>query len=336
MLMRIAIVLFVIAVILMAWPFVTSAVRRAKKGYDKMADKAEDTNCRHRYYPKYAPDPNDREGDDNNGDVIGKECIFCEYFVPLEDMVKWELQPVIDSGWAVVRENGVYAIGSEKQFAWYRQRVDAGKKRAEAPRDEFCQFAKEEPAKLDSVPADTSESPAEHQRNSIPHQPLTPTLTPSPSLTLTQEEKTKKNTIAISSKTPKSKDEDSPGGKTLQSLSPITEVWRSYKRAYEEKHGTGSATWNKKVGGMLKQFVQRVPQDEAPDIAEFFVSHNSSFYVQSGHPIGLLLKDAEKLRTEWLTGRKMTTTRARQLESRDANVEAVQSYLDEKIAGGHS
>jgi hypothetical protein len=76
--------------------------------------------------------------------------------------------------------------------------------------------------------------------------------------------------------------------------------------------------------------VERIPEAEAPAVAAFYLTHNDAFYVKSMHPVGLLLRDAEKLRTEWATGRKVTSIQARQGEARDANVDAMKGYLAEK------
>jgi hypothetical protein len=132
-----------------------------------------------------------------------------------------------------------------------------------------------------------------------------------------------KNTGRGSKKT-EPNNKDSPGG---SNSSPTTDVWRSYKNAYELRYGRDSATWNAKVGGQLSHFITRVPKNEAPLIAEFYLKHNGSYYVQSGHPVGLLVRDAEKLRTEWLTGRKITFVGARKAETYDANKDAVRAYL---------
>ena len=65
---------------------------------------------------------------------------------------------------------------------------------------------------------------------------------------------------------------------------------------------------NAKVNGMLARFCSRVPADEAPHIAAYYLGHNSAYYVQRGHPADCLLADAEKLRTEWATNRQTTST----------------------------
>jgi hypothetical protein len=106
-------------------------------------------------------------------------------------------------------------------------------------------------------------------------------------------------------------------------------TWRSYREAYKERHGE-APLWNAKTGGQLKSFVSRVPKEEAPLIAAFYLTHSDQFYVKSMHSVGLLLRDAEKLRTEWVTGRKITSAQAKESEQKDANVEAMKTYLARK------
>jgi hypothetical protein len=83
---------------------------------------------------------------------------------------------------------------------------------------------------------------------------------------------------------------------------PTTAVWASYELAYEERYGAKPVR-NGTVNGILSKYVARLPADEAPDVAAFFVAHNGGLYVAAMHAVNLLLRDAEKLRTEWATGR---------------------------------
>ena len=97
---------------------------------------------------------------------------------------------------------------------------------------------------------------------------------------------------------------------------PTALVWRSYKAAYEKRHGK-APPWNAKIAGQIKQFVGRMPAADAPFVAEFYLSHNDAFYVKKMHQVGPMLSDAEKLHVEWSTGRKMTSTQAKSAESMD-------------------
>jgi len=62
---------------------------------------------------------------------------------------------------------------------------------------------------------------------------------------------------------------------------------------------------NAKVNGQLAQFVARLGVD-SPQVAAFFVGLQDQFYVKQMHPVDLLLRDAEKLRTRWATGKRST------------------------------
>ena len=99
-------------------------------------------------------------------------------------------------------------------------------------------------------------------------------------------------------------------------------TWKSYSNAYFDKYGTEPVR-NAKVNGQVKNFVQRIGHDESPFVAAFYVTNNTRYYVERGHTFDCLLSHAEKLRTEWATGRTMTSTRAKQIDKSEANRSAV-------------
>lgn len=107
---------------------------------------------------------------------------------------------------------------------------------------------------------------------------------------------------------------------------PTTEVWEAYSREYLTRYSTEPIR-NAKVNSQIKQFVDRVPQGTAPAIAAFYVYHENYFYVQKGHCIGLLLTDAEKLHTEWVTNTKITAGTARQRDRTQTNANAFAPLL---------
>ncbi|GEM_PF-3110181 len=91
----------------------------------------------------------------------------------------------------------------------------------------------------------------------------------------------------------------SPPGKT-------TAVWQAYSQAYEIRYHV-TPTRNARVNGQLAQFLTRVPIDEAPEIARFYVRHPEKFYLAKQHPVWILLRDAEGLRTQWQTNTQITS-----------------------------
>ena len=102
-------------------------------------------------------------------------------------------------------------------------------------------------------------------------------------------------------------EKDSPAVRKRTSGAITTETWEAYSQAYQRRYGTDPVR-NQKVNSQLANLVQRLGQEEAPAVAAFFVNHNGRFYMQGMHQVSLLLRDAEKLRTEWFTG-QMTANR---------------------------
>lgn len=115
-------------------------------------------------------------------------------------------------------------------------------------------------------------------------------------------------------------------------------VWEGYRGAYAGRYHTDPIR-NAKVNGQIKLFCQRVPADEAADIAAFYVHHNAQYYVQKAHPVSLLLADAEKLHTEWITGKRITHSQAREADKLQGNGDKWRKLISEaeereKVNGG--
>ena len=80
-------------------------------------------------------------------------------------------------------------------------------------------------------------------------------------------------------------------------------VWLAYALAYRVRYGAEPVR-NAKVNTAVKAFVNRLGQEEAPLVAEFFVSRvNEQGVTRATHDFGLLLARAESYRTQWATGR---------------------------------
>lgn len=103
-----------------------------------------------------------------------------------------------------------------------------------------------------------------------------------------------------------------------KSESKGAETWKSYANAYYSRYGADPVR-NAKTSGMITQLVDRLGKDDAPHVAAFYVHHNNGYYVGNGHSVGALLRDAEKLRTEWATGRSMTQTIAKNTDRTASN-----------------
>lgn len=111
-------------------------------------------------------------------------------------------------------------------------------------------------------------------------------------------------------------------------------VWQAYGDAYFNRYGAAPVR-NARINRMIQDLLDRLPADEAPAVAAFYLRSASAFYVAKGHPVGLLLADAEKLRTEWATGRSVTVTEARQQDHTQALGNAFGALIDERQGGRH-
>lgn len=118
-------------------------------------------------------------------------------------------------------------------------------------------------------------------------------------------------------------------------VGPSAATWAAYAEAHEARYGVPPVR-NARVNAQVAQVVSRLGAEEAPEVARFFVEHNAGWYVTKGHPIGALLADAEKLRTEWATGRRITRGDARNAEVVDemrAQSDRIEAALQRRKEG---
>ncbi|MHB8253534.1 MAG: hypothetical protein ACYDEV_07505 [Acidiferrobacter sp.] len=93
-------------------------------------------------------------------------------------------------------------------------------------------------------------------------------------------------------------------------------AWDAYSLAYERRYGVPPVR-NDRSDAQMRQLVSRLGA-EAPAVAGWYPRHTNAFYVRAKHPVDLLLRDAEGLRTEWATGRITTNTEACQVDRKPA------------------
>lgn len=111
-----------------------------------------------------------------------------------------------------------------------------------------------------------------------------------------------------------------------QTVKPTSEVWDTYRRAFKAKYGHDPVR-NAKTNGQLANFVKRLGVDEGCQVIEFYLQHNDAWYLKSAHSTDNLLKDAEKLRTEMLSGVKLTGDRVKKIETSSENADAFNAYV---------
>lgn len=104
-------------------------------------------------------------------------------------------------------------------------------------------------------------------------------------------------------------------------------VWTAYSTAYTQRYQTAPVQ-NAKVRSLIKMLVQRIGEDEAPLVAAFYVNLEDRFYTQKAHPVDLLLKDAEGIRTQWFTGKTTAVAKhdQRQLQEQGKKEATARAY----------
>jgi hypothetical protein len=112
---------------------------------------------------------------------------------------------------------------------------------------------------------------------------------------------------------------------------PTAATWVAYATAYMDRYGTPPVR-NAKVNGQLALLVGRLGLEEAPRVAAFFVGHQRVDYVRATHPIDLLLRDAEGLRTQWAKGTQTTHAQATMADRTQTNANAFGGLLAEATA----
>ena len=105
-------------------------------------------------------------------------------------------------------------------------------------------------------------------------------------------------------------------------------TWDAYSAAYQQRYGV-EPVHNPHAERQISQLITRLDHGEAPQVAAWYVGHNGAFYVRMKHPIDLLVKDCEGLRTEWARGCQVTDQDARHVDRRQATMNAFSPLLEE-------
>lgn len=121
-------------------------------------------------------------------------------------------------------------------------------------------------------------------------------------------DKTKKKDSSLAKKTSKKTGKGIP-------------VWEWYSAAFETRYDEPPPR-NAKANSLCCQLVDRLG-DEAPQVAEFFLTLDNSWYVQKGHSLQSLVADAESIRTQWKTGKKITRAKSTKADKAQSNSEAL-------------
>ncbi|MDH0638217.1 hypothetical protein N5D52_14815 [Pseudomonas sp. GD03860] len=97
-------------------------------------------------------------------------------------------------------------------------------------------------------------------------------------------------------------------------------IWSAYSIAYQARYGADPVR-NAKINRQVVDLWKRLGA-EAAEVAAYFVSINDSYLIRNCHDLGSLLSKCESYRTQWATGRQVNGTTARQIEQKQANLNA--------------
>lgn len=191
----------------------------------------------------------------------------------------------------------------EERAELFRQLTAAG---VHLPWNARIDTVREAVAKLSATPPATPAAPSTPSKNAPATKPATASATPA----------TATHYPLPTTHYPLPKTKSIPGGSGKSS-----EAWASYASAYEKRYGVPPVR-NKQVNGQMANFITRIPIEEAPFVAAFFVEHDNALYRNAQHPVNLLLRDAESLRTQWATGRRVAPATAATARERDSAAKA--------------
>ncbi|WP_448129940.1 helix-turn-helix domain-containing protein [Stenotrophomonas rhizophila] len=105
------------------------------------------------------------------------------------------------------------------------------------------------------------------------------------------------------------------------------QTWAAYRTAYRLRHGVDPVR-NAKVNANVRDLVKRLGREEAPHVAGWFLGVNEKYAVKRMHDLGVLLAGAEAYRTQWATGRQVTTTSAQHTDQTQSNLSAADEAIE--------
>jgi len=108
-------------------------------------------------------------------------------------------------------------------------------------------------------------------------------------------------------------------------------VWMSYKAAFLKRHGVEPVR-NAKVNAQCQTLAKNLGVELAEKVVAYYIGRNDAFYVNAKHDLGLCVTQGQKLLVEMQTGKEITMTEARRIETQGATKKAVTEYLEEQEA----
>lgn len=213
--------------------------------------------------------------------------------VPMQEMEDWEFLPLIESKWAIVKEDGgIYAKGAEERFAWYRQKCDAGKK---GGRPRIDPPAEKEPEETENNRSEPDMHSDLLRIDSV--NPLAPVPVPAPAPAPAQKQESIGETaLAVCleqglSKIPKKKEPDPKIGKF------IGVYVKSFQDKYPPKEGgtPPRPDLRGKILGQIKRYLDEIPIDRACDLIQAYYQMDDPWFKTKCHDFGTFIENQNKI-----------------------------------------
>lgn len=222
------------------------------------------------------------------GSVVLAFKLAQEFWLPNKKNIplpRWELssnaQALLDSGLAVLQQDGVYVSGTEENFAWYFAKVVAGKAGGKASAAARETKGKKSKQRSSTAQADSSES-----------NPLTLTLTLPPTLTLPADSFSKR--------------EKSPSANAGAFIATYCRVWKERYQARPEITG--------KEQGIAKRLSGSIGTERASELVESFLRMNDSWFLQKRHDLATFEQNLNAVVQFHETGNTVSRTQIQQAD----------------------
>jgi hypothetical protein len=106
-------------------------------------------------------------------------------------------------------------------------------------------------------------------------------------------------------------------------------IWQSYFDAYTLRYGVEPVR-NGRINAQVSQLGKRLGA-EAVEVVKFYLTHNDGFYLKNSHAIGLCLKDAESLHSQWKRGVTITASKVKQFEKQNSIQETIEALTQREV-----
>lgn len=107
------------------------------------------------------------------------------------------------------------------------------------------------------------------------------------------------------------------------------EIWSAYSKAYMGRYGIMPLD-GPQARSQLSALLRSMSNDDAIGLVQYYLTRNDAFYAQARHPVGLCLRDKQKLHADWKTGTQVTQSQAQRGERYDTTVRSAQTYYARK------